>query len=120
LEKKKQDLYGQAPESDNFVVTEQGSARFAALDGEGSSYKYETGPTEMKWGFRGPPWSVEPSMNLVCDEVGIDYDQFVNGLKSDKNDTEMAEELGVNPKTIANLRTRFYEMEAINGNYGQD
>lgn len=120
MDKKQQDLQGQAPKGDTFILTEMGSARFVSVDGEGSTYKYETGPTQLKQGFKGPPWGIEPSMHFVCDEVGIDYDRFVEGLNSNVSDAEMAREFSVEEQTIASLRNRFYAVEAINGNYGQD
>lgn len=103
-----------------FIPTEMGSARFVSADGEGSTYKYETGPTQLEQGFKGPPWGKEPSMHFVCDEVGIDYDKFVDSLNSNISDAEMARELSVDEQTIESLRKRFYSIEAINGNYGQD
>lgn len=123
MQKKKiieQDIKGEAPVGDTFIPTEMGSARFVSLDGEGSTYKYETGPTELVHGFKGPPWGVEPSMHFVCDEVGIDYNKFIDGLAAGRSDLEMANEFGVNDKTIKNLKERFYSVEAITGNYGQD
>lgn len=108
-------------EDRDYVVTEMGSARFVSLGGEGSKYKYETGPTNLTQGTKGPPWSIEPSMHFVCDEVGIDYNEFIAGLRDDKTDVEMAREFGVSDKTIENLRERFFTMEVpITGNYGQD
>ena len=120
MDKSKQDIFGDAPVGHTFVPADMGSASFVALDGEGSSYKYETGPTEAKYGFKGPPWGVEPSMHFVCDEVGIDADQFINGLALNKSDMEMAKEFGVSEGTIRHLRERFYKVESITGNYGQD
>lgn len=105
----------------DFTVTEMGSARFVSLGGEGSKYKYETGPTELQQGTKGPPWSVDDSMHAVCDEAGIDYNRFIAGLRDNKSDTEMAKELGVSDKVIRNLTERFYKMDVpITGNYGQD
>lgn len=120
VDKKKQDLKGEAPVGDAFVPTESGSARFVSVDTEGSTYKYETGPTRSEQGMKGPPWGVEPSMHFVCDEVGIDFEDFIDSLQADKSDMEMAEEFDVPEKTIAHLRERFYSVEAITGNYGQD
>ncbi|WP_243270062.1 hypothetical protein [Thermanaerosceptrum fracticalcis] len=120
MEKSKQDLLGDAPVGHIFVPAAMGSAAFVALDGEGSTYKYETGSTELKHGFKGPPWGVEPGMHFVCDEVGIDADQFIDGLAQNKSDTEMAREFGVPEGTIRHLRERFYKVESITGNYGQD
>lgn len=118
--KREQDQQGQAPIGKDFIPTEMGSARFVSLDGEGVTAKYETGPTEYKQGFHGPPWSVEPSMHFLCDEVGIDYSKFIDALALDKNDMEIAQELGVSAETIKGLREHFFKVEAITGNYGQD
>ena len=120
LGKEKQDLKGEVPVGDKFIPAEIGSARFASLDGEGSTYKYETGPTALRQGSPGPPWGTEPSMRFVCDEVGIDVDQFIHRLESNKTDAEMAAEFGVSEGTIGHLKDRFYKVEAIHGNYGQD
>jgi hypothetical protein len=120
MDKKKQDLLGQTPQSGTFMPTEMGSARFIAQDGEGSCYKYETGAPLYEQGFSGPPWGVVPSMHFVCDEVGIDYHKFIAALSANKMDIEIAEEFGVSEKTVRGLRERFYSIEAINGNYGQD
>jgi len=118
--KKAQDLQGEVPQGKAFVPTEMGSARFVALDGEGSTYKYETGPTVSEQGFHGPPWGVEPSMHFLCDEVGIDYSKFIDSLAANKKEMEMAQEFGVSAETIRGLREHFYKVEAITGNYGQD
>jgi len=120
MNKKEQDLQGQVPSGKDFVPTEMGSARFVSLDTEGSTSKYETGPTENKQGFPGPPWGIEPSMHFLCDEVGIDYSTFIDSLAGNKNEMEMAREFEVSAETIKGLREHFYRVEAISGNYGQD
>lgn len=104
----------------DFVPTEMGSARFVSPDGEGSTYKYEKGPTAYQQGFPGPPWGIEPSMHFLCDEVGIDYHRFIAALAAHKNEMEMAREFGVNNQTIRGLKDYFYRTESITGNYGQD
>jgi hypothetical protein len=120
LDKKKQDLYKEIPMGATFIPTEMGSAHSVSADSEGSAYKYEKGPTELKQGTKGPPWGIEPSMKFVCDEVGIDYDQFVKSIETNKTNMEIAQEFAVKEKTIRLLKERFYSVEAINGNYGQD
>jgi hypothetical protein len=108
-------------EDRSLLPTEMGSASFAELGGQGSRYKYETGPSELKQGTKGPPWSIEPSMRFVCDEVGIDYNQFIADLRNNKGDQEMAAEFGVPEKTIQYLKERFYRLDVpVTGNYGQD
>lgn len=104
---------------EKFTKTEMGSARRASLEGN-SNYKYEEGIVNNEEGFRGPPWGKEPSMKIVCEDLGVDYNQFINALKEDKSDINMANELGVKKEVVESLRKRFYDMEAISGNTGQD
>lgn len=105
----------------SFTVTEMGSARFASLRGKDSRYSYEMGPTDLAHGTKGPPWSIENSMHFFCDEVGIDYHQFIADLKEQKSDYEMAQEFAVPEKTIRLLKEHFYKSDVpITGNYGQD
>ncbi len=121
--KKDNEMEGQGQEDlgKTFTTTEMGSARFATLRGKDSRYHYEMGPTDLAHGTKGPPWSIEPSMHFVCDEVGIDYDQFISALKGQKGDFEMAREFAVPEKTIKLLKERFYKSDVpITGNYGQD
>lgn len=120
MDKKKQDLQGEVPTGHTFIPTEMGSARFVSLDGEGSAYKYEAGSAEGKGGSVGPPWGVEDSMHFVCDEVGVDYNKFINALQSNRSDTEIAKEFDVSQGTVEKLKDRFYKGETIHGNYGQD
>ncbi len=90
-----------------FVSTEEGSATWKSLDGEGLTAKYEKGPTEYTQGFRGAPWSREPSLKFMCNEVGVNEDQLIQGISQNKSDKEMAEEMGVPERTIQGLRKRF-------------
>lgn len=53
------------------------------------------------------PWSTEPSLKFKTDEVGIDFDNFIDGIKDGKSDTEMAEEFDVTEKLIYHLRDHF-------------
>lgn len=102
-----QDKQGKAPVGHTFVPTEMGSASFVALDAEGSSYKYETNETSQTPSELGPPWSVEPSLVFKCDEVGIDFDEFISQVKNNKSDEEIAQSFEVSPKTIKHLRKHF-------------
>ncbi|MGI6226136.1 MAG: hypothetical protein ACOYJ1_07790 [Peptococcales bacterium] len=90
-----------------FVPTEEGSATLESMDAEGVTVKYEQGPTEYTQGFRGAPWSREPSLKFMCEEVGVNMDNLISGIEKDKSDTEMAKELGVSAKTVKHLKERF-------------
>ena len=104
-----------------FIPTEMGSARFAAVGGRTREQRVKTDSADPKEGTKGPPWSVEPSLKFACDEAGVDFNQFVDGLKSNKSDQEMASELGVTTITVLSLMERFYHSDVpITGNYGQD
>lgn len=90
-----------------FVPTEEGSATWASLDGEGLTAKYENGPTEYTQGFRGAPWSREPSLKFMCNEVGVNEEHLIQGIAQNKSDREMAKEMDVPEETIQGLRNHF-------------
>ncbi len=120
MEKRELNRADKSPARGKFIPTEMGSARSVSLGGEGSFYKYEEGPTSLEQGMKGPPWGLEPSMKFVCDEVGVDVNSFIQGLQANKSDVEMAQELNVSEAAIRSLKDRFYSVEGITGNYGQD
>lgn len=53
------------------------------------------------------PWSTEPSLKFKTEEVGIDFNDFIAGLKDGKSDIEMAGEFNVTEKLIYHLRDHF-------------
>lgn len=65
------------------------------------------------------PWTTEPSLTTKTEEVGIDFDKFIEGLKNDKSDAEMAQEFNVTEKTIYYLRDHFIT-RGILSTMGQD
>jgi len=65
------------------------------------------------------PWSSEPSLKEMADEVGVDFDRFIEDLKENKTDVEMAEEFDVSEKLIYHLREHFYS-HGIGSIVGQD
>jgi len=65
------------------------------------------------------PWSTEPSLKTKTEEVGIDFDLFIDALKNDKSDMEMAGEFGVSEKVIKHLREHFFT-HGIGSIMGQD
>ncbi|MDH7578011.1 MAG: helix-turn-helix domain-containing protein [Bacillota bacterium] len=69
--------------------------------------------------FPGPPWSWQPSLEAMVEEVGIDFDAFLASLKNGATDGEMAAKFGVSQKTIGLLRHHF-ERFGIDSIMGQD
>ncbi|MTI79454.1 MAG: helix-turn-helix domain-containing protein [Firmicutes bacterium] len=65
------------------------------------------------------PWTTETSLVTKTEEVGIDFDRFIDGLKNDKSDIEMADEFGVTNKTIGYLKDHFMR-HGIGSTMGQD
>ncbi|MDN5293856.1 MAG: hypothetical protein PWQ91_1028 [Eubacteriales bacterium] len=65
------------------------------------------------------PWSVRPSLKAMTEEVGVDFNRFLEGLKNNRSDAEMAAEFGVTEKTISYLRDHFYRY-GLGSIMGQD
>ncbi|GEM_PF-435841 len=65
------------------------------------------------------PWSTEPSLKVKTNEIGVDFDAFIEGLKNDKSDYEMAREFGVSSNAIAHLRNHFMR-QGLGSIMGQD
>lgn len=53
------------------------------------------------------PWSTGPSLKQKTDELGVDFDRFIEALKYNRSDMEMAREFGVSEKVIKHLRDHF-------------
>lgn len=53
------------------------------------------------------PWGLEPSLKEKTDELGIDFDRFIEGLKNNKSDKVMAQEFNVSQEAIISLREHF-------------
>ncbi len=53
------------------------------------------------------PWSTEPSLKEKTDELGVDFDRFIEGLKNSRPDAEMAAEFGISEKAVKHLRDHF-------------
>lgn len=64
-----------------------------------------------------PPWGCGPGLKEMTQEVGVDFDRFIECLKLNRTDAEMAEELAVSEKAIACLRERFdrYGLDSVMG-----
>jgi DNA-directed RNA polymerase specialized sigma subunit len=65
------------------------------------------------------PWSLQPSLKQMAEEVGVDFDKFIEGLKHNKSDQEISKEFGVSDKVIRNLRNHF-EQYGVHSIVGQD
>ena len=63
------------------------------------------------------PWSSGPSLEITR-EVGVDFDRFIEGLKEDASDSEMAEDL-MSEELIYHLRDHFYT-HGVHSIVGQD
>ncbi|MCL4441059.1 MAG: helix-turn-helix domain-containing protein [Firmicutes bacterium] len=65
------------------------------------------------------PWSTEPSLETKANEVGVNFDALIDGIKNNRSDEEMAEEFGVKPKCIGYLKEHFWT-RGIGSIMGQD
>ena len=65
------------------------------------------------------PWNWQPHLNEMCQEVGVDYDRFIEGLSNNKTDWEIADTLETKTETIHHLRNHF-ENFGIGSVLGQD
>ena len=65
------------------------------------------------------PWSRELSLKEKAAEVGVDFDRLMRLMAQNRNDTEMAEELGVPEALVRHLR-RHFEAYGVHSVMGQD
>lgn len=65
------------------------------------------------------PWSSEPSLKEMADEVGVNVDRLIDGIANDKTDSEMAEEFQVPEKLVYHLRDHFHT-HGLDSVMGQD
>jgi DNA-directed RNA polymerase specialized sigma subunit len=65
------------------------------------------------------PWSRELSLKEKAAEVGVDFDRLMRLMAQNRNDTEMAEELGVPEALVRHLR-RHFETYGVHSVMGQD
>lgn len=68
---------------------------------------------------RGAPWGWQPSLESMCREVHVNFDQFIIGLRNNRSDIELAGELDASPETIKALRNHF-EKYGVDSMMGQD
>lgn len=65
------------------------------------------------------PWEAGPNLKEMTDEIGIDFDRFIEFIGANKSDSEIAEELGVSEKAINCLKNHFYT-KGLGSTVGQD
>lgn len=65
------------------------------------------------------PICPESSLKEKAQEENIDYNDFLDHLSAQKNDQEMADELGVSTKTVEHLREHF-EKVGVHNHLGQE
>jgi len=63
------------------------------------------------------PWSSQPSLKLKAEEIGVDFEVFVEGLKNNRSDQDMARAFGVPVPAVANLRRHFmrFGLDSVQG-----
>lgn len=109
----------------NFTRTDLGSATWVSLDGHSGSDGYisqnysDDRKAESQFSTSGAPWGLEPSLEARCEEVGIDFDDFIEGLKNNKTDAELSSQFDVTETTISSLR-EFFVHNGIDTTVGQD
>ena len=109
-----------------FVDTDLGSATVVNLDGASESEGFVTekgvkdGDGDVDgYSTRGAPWGQQESLKYLTEEVGIDFDDFIDALAHQKSDEDMAGSFKVSVKTISHLREHF-ETRGIDSMMGQD
>lgn len=65
------------------------------------------------------PWEAGPNLKEMTDEIGLDFDRFVEAIGANRTDMEMASEFGVSEKAIACLKDHFYR-KGLGTTVGQD
>lgn len=68
--------------------------------------------------FDFAPWSMDSSLKEKTGEVGVNYDAFIEGLRNNQGDMEMAKEFAVPEGTIRNLRKQFESEIGLNSIMG--
>ena len=112
-----------------FIPEGLGSAERVSLDGKseiegfvtetGARNKVNVGELNTDLSTRGAPWDMDQSFKAKCAEVGVDFNEFIEGLKANRSDKELGKELGLTKKAAANLRYHF-EKFGYHSMQGQD
>lgn len=64
-----------------------------------------------------PPWSRIPGLNEMCEEAGVDFDNFIEDIKNGTRLEDMVAKYGVNMDTISLLQEHFikYGLSSVMG-----
>lgn len=92
---------------DAFIPENLGSAPLVNLDGQSEPNHNREGVPVHPGETPAAPWGMEPSLEAMCEEAGVDFEKFIASMKDNKPDQEIAAELGVKELTIASLRNHF-------------
>ena len=65
------------------------------------------------------PWSTEPSLKQKAQDLGVDFDQLIEEIKSDHSDPEIAKRLGITVKATRHLKNHFMT-HGVGSIMGQD
>ncbi|OEH86631.1 hypothetical protein BHU72_10270 [Desulfuribacillus stibiiarsenatis] len=75
--------------------------------------------SQEDYGTRGAPWGWQESLQAKTEEVKVNFDEFIECLKLNMSDEEMANLFHVPEKTIFHLRNHF-EKYGIDSMVGWD
>ena len=67
----------------------------------------------------GPPWGWQPSLEHMAREAGVDFNRFLELVKQQVAEDQMAAVLRVSPQTIRSLKDHFMSF-GVDSVQGQD
>ncbi|MDW7673095.1 MAG: hypothetical protein SCK28_01025 [Bacillota bacterium] len=90
-----------------FVPENMGSATLVNLDGQMEPNNNRQDVALHAGETPSAPWGMEPSLEAMCEEAGVNFEKFLAYVKDNKSVPEMAEELGVKELTVSSLQDHF-------------
>ncbi len=63
------------------------------------------------------PWSRQPSLQSLSQDLGVDYEQLLAGLQENQTDSQLAAKLQCSVLAVQNLREYFehYGLDSVEG-----
>ncbi|MGF7186719.1 hypothetical protein GGQ84_002850 [Desulfitispora alkaliphila] len=100
------------------VPESMGSATYVNLDGQSEPDYSQFEMPMISGDIRTAPWGLQPSLESMCREAGVDFDGLIQGYLKDESDQELANRYGVKESTIACLKKHFeqYGIDSVVGN----
>lgn len=100
-----------------FVPENLGSAPLVNLDGQSEPNNNRYDMEMLSGNIRTAPWGLQPSLESMCEEAGVDFDDLLDGYRNDEPDEELARRFGVSTKTVTTLKEHFehYGIDSIVG-----